>query len=197
MNELQLIKIDVNQNNEQVVSARELYCELDSIEDFQDFFIKVSEYRVAFKLGNLSKLRNILAAFVFKFDSDAITYLQDSIDAEMVLACKRCEPRESRESVYKNRIISGFAELFPDYDLVGSEVLVDGIGRIDILAFDRKSKRPVIIELKVGNSSPNQQLIAYASRYREPVLIGITEDAFPENRREKGIIYLTYSELFK
>jgi phage anti-repressor protein len=38
MNELQLIKVDVNQNNEQVVSARELYYELDSIEDFQDSF---------------------------------------------------------------------------------------------------------------------------------------------------------------
>lgn len=38
MNELQLIKIDVNQNNEQVVSARELHEALGIKKDFTDWF---------------------------------------------------------------------------------------------------------------------------------------------------------------
>ena len=71
--------------------------------------------------------------------------------------------------------------------------VVDGIGRIDIFA--KYGDIPVIIELKKGRKNPNTQLIAYGSKFENPILIGITENELSDKYKEPNIIYYTFAQL--
>lgn len=70
---------------------------------------------------------------------------------------------------------------------------VNTIPTIDILA--KSGEQFVIIELKAGRKNPNKQLIAYASKYKNPILIGITEEPLPEDSIFQGIQYFLFSDL--
>lgn len=191
-----LIKIDVNENYEQVVSARELLESLSDIEDFQEFFIKVSELKVSFGRDNLRTLAGVVRLFVLRFDHVAITYLADNIDAERALPCKAFNVKQKTEKEYLNEIVLKFDTIFPDFKLVGTEVVVPGIGRIDMLCKHRHNNKDVIIELKMSGKNPNTQLVAYGSAYENPILIGITEKPISEQQAIDSIIYLTLEDIY-
>jgi len=191
----QLIKVEVNQNNEQAVSARELHEKLKGSKNFKEFFIKVSELKTAIDNYQLRTLRAVVLAYSFKYGIDAVIYLADSIDTERALPCRNIGKKAKSEKEYRDEIISHFDEIFPQYRIAGCEVPVCKIGRIDILAKDVLSSRAVVIELKIGNKSPNSQLIAYGKSFQKPILIGITEQELPKQRQLKYIQYFTYDDL--
>ena len=179
------------------VSARDLHEFLSQQKTFEDFYIAVSELRVGSDRNELKALREEVGMFVFRFNSTAITYLCDEITTEMFLPCKNPAEAKTSESEYREIIINRFSELFPGYDFVGKEMGAFPMGRIDILAKCKSTGRAVIFELKKGATSPNKQLIAYASIFKNPILIAITETEFPDEKKLDNIIYLTYKELFE
>ena len=93
---------------------------------------------------------------------------------EYCLASKRLQGNLKKKQM-QSSLLDNFCYAFPNYNLVGAEIPIDGIGRIDILAEDKESKQAVIIELKAGSHNPNTQLLAYATKHENPILIGITE----------------------
>lgn len=188
MNEIITVNIDT-----QTVSARELHKKLNKHNDFKDFFIEVSEMKVSMDMEELKLLRMVVKTFSCKFGSEAVVYLADSIDAEMALPVKSLDVRKASEEKMKEEILNNFNSIFPDYKFIGCEKQVDGIGRIDIYALC--GERSVIIELKTGSKNPNTQLIAYGSKFENPILIGITEKEIDKERKINGISYFTLSEL--
>lgn len=193
MNEL--IKIQTNENG-QAVSARDLHEALSLCKSFEEFFIKVSELKCSLDtIAELRTLRKTVELFLTKYSGDAITYLTDSIDAEKALPFRKEISPEIKESQMKEELLNNFANAFPDYVLIGAEVSIKGIGRIDVLAKECHSERPVIIEIKAGDMNPNKQLLAYAKAYKNPILIAITKNAFLLGHRLRGIAYYTLEEL--
>jgi hypothetical protein len=82
--------------------------------------------------------------------------------------------RRTIEKYYRQEIINNFNKFFPKYNFIKQEVSVKNIGKIDILAKDKVSGRNVIIEIKTNKQNPNKQLLAYATGYDNPILVGIT-----------------------
>ena len=166
---------------------------LNNFDDFQDFFVKVTSLSVsAQNIDELKVLKKVMDVFKVKFKPDAITCLKDAIDLEMVLF-HRNEPRKFNEKAMQMQIVKNFNLFFPKYTFVECEKVIEGVGRIDIYALC--DDRDVIIELKVGSKSPNAQLIAYGSKFNNPILIGITEKKIPLQNRIAGIIYFTFEDL--
>ncbi|MFR3819076.1 MAG: hypothetical protein ACLTXO_11095, partial [Fusobacterium varium] len=157
MNEL--IKIE-ERNGEQLVSAKDLHEFLSIIDNFEDFFIKVSKLKVNFNRTNLKILLNELDNEIYlrKFNVASIVYLKDSIVGEMTLGCKNIINNDFSEKEMKQYVIKNFSRIFPNYHYLGQEIEVKNIGRIDILAKDNLSNKHVIIELKLKNKNPNAQL---------------------------------------
>lgn len=96
-------------------------------------------------------------------------------------------------------IIENFNIIFPNYEFVGKEISVKNIGKIDILAKDKKSKKDVIIEIKSNNQSPIQQLISYSYDFKNPILIAIGnfKDSTKKNFKKLNINNLSLDELYK
>ena len=130
-----------------------------------------------------------------RYSHEAITYLLDCIICEKVLPCNSKSPRNSTEKYYQKIIVESFESIFPDFLYVGNEVPIPPVGRIDILAKDKKTTRDVIIELKVDDKNPAQQLLAYATAYKNPILIGISTRKFSPKTRNNQVQYYTYEEL--
>ena len=65
-----------------------LYKKLQECEDFQSFFILVSEAKVKANRDELEELREVVDMFMYSFDVSAIIYLKDTITCEMTLPCK-------------------------------------------------------------------------------------------------------------
>ncbi|MEH1739772.1 hypothetical protein V6948_06220 [Fusobacterium varium] len=191
MNEL--IKIE-ERNGEQLVSAKDLHEFLSIIDNFEDFFIKVSKLKVNFNRTNLKILLNELDNEIYlrKFNVASIVYLKDSIVGEMTLGCKNIINNDFSEKEMKQYVIKNFSRIFPNYHYLGQEIEVKNIGRIDILAKDNLSNKHVIIELKLKNKNPNAQLLAYSRKYDNPILIGITEE---KTKEINGIKYLLFKNL--
>ena len=162
---------------------------------FEELFIKVSEIKIDSDWYELSNLEKILdfPLFAIKFGGKAIVYLKDSIATEKLLPCKSKSLRTFTEKEMQNYIVNNFNKIFPDMEYIGKEVIISGIGRIDILA--KKNNRYVIMELKCENKNPNIQLIAYSSYYENPILIGITENELNENFKLDNITYYTYKDI--
>lgn len=192
MNEL--VKVDYSKE-EPTVSGRELHSILADAREFKDFYILVSKIKVLMNREDLKLLKDAVKPYIFKFGSEAITYLMDEITAEMIMPCKNPTDRGDKEKQCASQIIRKFNELFPNYELKGREVEVGGIGRIDIFALEKTTGRDVVIEIKVKNQNPNQQLIAYGSVFKNPVLIAITEEILKKQQKLNGIIYLTFRDL--
>ena len=96
------------------------------------------------------------------------------------------------EQNYRNILIENFNDIdqFKFYSSPIAEYLTP-YGRIDILAKEGASK--CIIELKLGNVNPAEQLIRYSKNFKKSILIAITEA--PVDDKSKGIKYLTFDEL--
>ena len=192
MNEL--IKIQNNEQQEPIVSGRELHEFLESSKSFKDMFVKVSQLKTHYDRQELITLRSIInkPVFILRYGAEAMAYLGDTITSEMVLPCKSIQERQYAEKKMRVDIIDNWNTVFPLYDFIGSEVNVDGIGRIDILAKTKSRGRPVVIELKSGNKNPNSQLLAYAKGYTNPKLIAITEKPCS---RTQGIDYYLFDDI--
>lgn len=190
MNELITVNFDT-----QTVSARELHERLNKLNDFKEFFIEVSKMKISMEFEELKILQKVVKSFNFKFGNDAVIYLSDSISAEIALPFNSLEARKASEQEMKEQIVNNFNSIFPDYTFVCCEKQVGGIGRIDIYAL--YGDRSVIIELKTGNKNPNTQLLAYGSKFENPILIGITEQDISDERKIEGITYFIFSELKK
>lgn len=121
---------------------------LNNFDDFQDFFVKIESLRVSAKsIDDLELLKKVADVFKLKFNPNAITYLKDSIDLEIVCFHRR-EARTFIEKAMQMQIIENFNLFFPKYTFIECEKVLEGIGRIDIYAL--YEGRSVIIELKAG-----------------------------------------------
>lgn len=186
--------IKINHAPEQpTVLARDLHEVLKSIDNFKDFFVEVSKMKVSMEMEGLKTLIAVTRSYAYKFGAESIAYLTDSISTEMVLPFKILDTRKSSEKKMKEQIVNNFNSIFPKFSFVCCEKQVDGIGRIDIYALHEE--RSVIIELKTGNKNPNSQLIAYGSKFENPILIGITELEISGEKKIKGITYYTLEQL--
>lgn len=169
--------------------------QLDNCKNFKDFFITVCKIKVSCEFDDLLTLLHLLNAYIPTYGGKAIVYLKDCIQTEMVLPCKSKEAIIQAEKEMQKEIANNFHFVFPKYTFVCIEKKVNGIGRIDIFAL--YDKRPVIIELKTKRRSPNSQLLAYATKFEDPILIGITQEAIAEENKIPGINYLVFDELRK
>lgn len=168
---------------------------LRSVSDFKSFFIIVCNCKISFNRSELKILYDALDKFESQYGITAIAYLKDCIQVEMTLPCKNLIKRRYTEKELQGILIQRFSAIFPAYELLSAEVPVKGIGRIDVLARDLKSNRYVVIELKVKNKNPTSQLLAYASNYNNPILIGITEEKLTADQRSPSVEYYTFKEL--
>lgn len=166
---------------------------LKKCKSFKDFFIEVSKIKVGGDTDDLKELQKIMMEFVPIYGGEAIVYLSDCISAERILPCKSQEAKYFREKQMQKEISDNFNSIFPEFEFIQTEKVIDGIGRIDILA--KKGEQFVIIELKAGRKNPNKQLIAYASEFKSPILIGITEESLPKESILQGIQYFLFSDL--
>lgn len=162
--------------------------ELTKCNTFEEFFIEVSKLRVSETVDGLRELRKTLSETT-RFDREAIVYLMDCIDIEIVNNLKTSKNTENTESQMKKRVVEKFSELFPDFEFIKTEYEVP-TGRIDILANEISSNRPAIIELKINKGNPNKQLIAYGSHFINPILIGVTQEELPERVKLEEIRYV-------
>ena len=190
----ELIKIEVNENQEPVISGRALHEFLTKIATFNEFFVAVSKLKVELGKAELKMLSNELDNIIYseKFGNQEMVYLKDSVIAERTLPCKSYNQREFTEKEMQNYIVKNFVKIFPNYIFVTKEKVVPNVGRIDIFAVEKSTRRAVIIELKKGAKSPNTQLLAYSQHFDNPVLIGITENITSE---ADGINYILFKEI--
>lgn len=192
MNEL--IKVTYS-NDRPVVSARELHEMLRGFTSFESFFVAVCKLKVKLDRKDLDSLKKAVSEFRFYYSNEAITYLCDCILCEKVLPFNFENQRTFDEKTFQKKIIKSFDSVFPDFAYVGNEVSVSNVGRIDILAKEKVSGRDVIIELKVDDKNPTQQLLAYATAYDDPILVGVSTKKFSFKESDDRIRYYTYEEL--
>ncbi len=110
------------------------------------------------------------------------SYLRDS----MVFDKSKYTEKDIRDYLLNNWDRS----ILKDFVLVGSEVVIEKIGRIDILAKEKNTGRDVIIELKKGSKDGYKQLFTYARSFTDPLLVNVSEKVPPVERDD--ILYLTF-----
>jgi Predicted nuclease of the RecB family len=169
---INLIKEDIKNlinflNFEEIL---QLFLNCQDFEQIYELFEFLYDIKIINKY-NLTKVKNyIIDNFGFSsFEELSIYYYKDIYSYDI----SKLKNSKSEKQI-QDYIIQNFNKIFPDYEFVGKEICVDKIGKIDILAKDKKSKRDVIIEIKKGEQNPNKQLLAYAKGYDNPILIGIT-----------------------
>lgn len=175
-----------------MLNENQLLKELLACPDFESFFVKVNSLKTHMDVSELYQVNRILGRNDFGYSASTITYLRDCIMSEIVYMRSTKEIKHDETSV-KEKIVENFQKVFPHFRFVKEEYTVENIGRIDIFAKDVESGRPVIIELKMGARSPNQQLFAYGREFKNPILVGVTQ--YPVKYKSPEIQYYTYSEL--
>ena len=186
----QLISITTNENDEQLVSGRELH-KFIGIEEFEKLFIMVSESKLTMNSSELKRLRSFIKKeYIRKFEG--VVYLLDMLDLEIIYTFKTENAREYIESKMMSKIIKKWTCIFPEYKFIESEKKVLS-GRIDIYGEEKTTNRPVIIELKIDNKNPTNQLIGYSKYFVNPILIGVTQK--PVIKKDKDIEYLLFDEI--
>lgn len=136
-----------------------------------------------------------LYCHIKKCSEEIRKFLIDACDYRwFYLVKKREEEKKNNEKIYVNKIVENFNDIFPNYTFVGTEYIVEKIGRIDIFAKENETLSPVIIECKVKNHNPTKQLLACGSYFHNPILIGITEKRLLKKSQHDKILYLTYKD---
>jgi len=95
-----------------------------------------------------------------------------------------------RERIYVDEIVCNFHYIFPEYKMKGREVLLADEDKIDILAEEISTHRPVIIEAKVADKPVHKQLRSYAYHFDNPILVGIAPVDI--SKKTDDIIYVKY-----
>ena len=174
------------------VEIYELIEILSNKEKFYDFFVSVRE--ACYKIENLKILSDGFEAiknmelFTKKDCISGFIFLETIVDkeySEFVLSCYSVSKESEKE--YEKRVIDNFDELFPNYNFIKNQVFVKNLGVLDILAEEKETKRPVIIELKINSNNPKRQLLAYATDFDNPILISLTKKECLN--KHKKIIY--------
>ena len=153
-----------------IVYKTQLYDFIECLQDINritNFNISLDKYFYAKYIQDLEFMEIFIKSNYYKFSNKNIYFSEKEL---------------------KKSIIKHFEFLFPKYKYIGTEISVNKIGKIDILAKDKKSKRDVIIELKKDKDNPNMQLIAYGSAYNTPILIWITN--MDSKNYIEGITYI-------
>ncbi|HGI4361159.1 TPA: endonuclease NucS domain-containing protein [Streptococcus agalactiae] len=176
-----LITVTLNDNQESL-----------DFDSFEELFLWVSRQKLNSNFRQLKELRRFVKdRFINKFESTI--YLIDFLDLEIINAYECENNRENREKQMQEYIIRNFELLFPDFVFVKTEHAIK-TGRIDILAEDKNSKRPVIIELNAKNKNPTLQLLAYSKEFINPILIGISEQEVLDTKIDNEIMYYVFSK---
>ena len=181
MNEL--INVTLNDNHEPVVS----------IDTFEQLYLYVSKVKVQADIPGLKKLKEFVRGFYFSDWSEAVVYLNDEIDLEIVYRSQTKLNDGNNEAGMQREIYESFGKLFPDYEKPQTEFPVS-TGRVDIFAVEKVTGRPVVIELKTGAKNPTNQLLAYAHNFNNPILIGVTNEEIDTSRKNSGVFYFTYNK---
>lgn len=166
-----------------------------NVESFEEVFVAVCEAKIGMDVDSLRRLKKDIREYS-PIKSDAIVYLLDVIDLEIMEQLRIENERQYIEKKMQTEIINNFNKLFPKYTLVDTEHVVKS-GRIDILAEENQTKRTVIIELKTNKKNPANQLLGYSKEFIKPTLIGITQE--PVINKIEGITYFVYKnkQLYK
>lgn len=187
MNEI--IKID----NDNKVSGRELHDFLEESKSFQELFNKVYELMICTNRDINKSIMLALNSPAFIKYGKSLVYLRDMISMNRVLPCNSGKERNYEEKKLHDYIVDNFNIIFPDYRFIGSEVVIENIGRIDILGEEKTTNRKIIMEIKVGGHNPNSQLYAYGAHYNNPILVGVVDDSF--SNRLDSIVYINHSSI--
>ena len=178
--------------------------ELLQLNTFEEIFNYTHENLISITCNkNLNKLENLrgLNCALKNLDSyidiniNSIVNLTDMVDMQISLTSLLLPNNDVSEKEYHKYILEHFNKIFPDYIFQKSEFIIEGVGRIDILAKDKNTNREVIIELKTKKQNPSKQLLAYSKDFMNPILIGITEKEINIRSKIEGILYFTYEEL--
>lgn len=137
-----------------------------------------------------------LALKIIKISDDkgvgSFPYIRHAV-MSFLLRPRRERSRSYKEKQYQKEIMDRFREVFPRFiNPAPEEILEDG-DRIDILAEESDTGRPVIIELKVGSKSGHKQLRSYAVYFKNPILIHVSEEV--PQKKVMGVQYHTYKSL--
>lgn len=167
----------------------QLFLNCENFEQVYELFIFLYDIEIITR-HNLIKTKNYIIDNLgfYSFDELSLYYYREIYSYEE----SKLKTSKSEKQI-QDYIIQNFNKIFPNYIFVGKEVCVNKIGKIDILAKDKKSKRDVIIEIKKGEQNPNKQLLAYAKGYDNPILVGITNMC--GDLYLKGINYYTLKDI--
>lgn len=181
-----------------------------TIEESDNFLLYGRFIKEKFENTSVEELIKILSFFkigkpkMHKFFIKSISYLKKTniysfeilsfldysfLCFKVIDTPKKIIEKES-ESEYEKRVINNFEKIFPNYEFIKNQVILEGGERIDILAKDKKSKKDVIIELKINSCNPKRQLMLYASYFEKPILVSLTKENCKNKHKE--IIYITY-----
>ena len=103
--------------------------------------------------------------------------------------------RRTNEADLHAAVVTNFSNAFPTFEYVASQVKTKAGGFIDILAKERNTKRPVIIELKLKDKNCARQLYGYAVDFENPILISITEETV--RLQQPDITYLLFKDVLR
>lgn len=103
------------------------------------------------------------------------------------------EGKKEKELELQHKLVMNFSKSFPNFEYIKSEAKTKAGGFIDILAREKTTNRPVLMELKLGNKNCARQLYGYAVDFENPLLISITQERV--NKQHSDIVYLIFDDL--
>lgn len=166
----------------------------ESISDFEKFYSAIKSY--CFNCKKPQEIKDIkewIEKNVICISSISKTYLLDELTFFMVWMQKS---QVAKEHSYVSEIIENFEAIFPDYEFIEKEKFFgDKIagGRADIFAKDKKTGKPAIIEVKLGNVNPARQLKKYRRYYgKDAILVALTQKEC--KNKQRGIVYVVYGK---
>jgi hypothetical protein len=126
----------------------------------------------------------------------AINAIFESVCRGLV-AVKTLSKDSHTEKQLQEMVVKKWDEIpqFSNYAIVKQYFKTHDGDMVDILATDRKTGNPVLIELKKHNKTGHKQLRSYANEFKKPILINVSESI--TTKKAKGVIYFTFDDLLR